>query len=147
FLGDEVIPSGSRIEDAVFYGREFARAGMDYLSLSKGGRFEDAKQPKVGQAAYPYTGPSGHECMPTVYSDERGPFGRNLDLSRNVRAGVRALGLETPVVAAGGIATFATAEGALQRGDADIIASARQSLADPDWFLKMRLGFGSEIRR
>jgi 2,4-dienoyl-CoA reductase-like NADH-dependent reductase (Old Yellow Enzyme family) len=147
FLGDEVIVGGSRVEDAVFYGRALANAGMDYLSLSKGGRFEDAKLPKVGHAAYPYTGQSGHECMPTVYSDERGPFGRNLDLSRAVRAGVRALSLETPIVAAGGIATFATAEGALRRGDADIIASARQSLADPDWFLKMRLGLGDEIRR
>ena len=31
--------------------------------------------------------------------------------------------------------------------DADIIGAARQSLADPDWFLKMRLGRGSEVRR
>jgi hypothetical protein len=35
----------------------------------------------------------------------------------------------------------------LQRGEADIIASARQSLADPDWFLKLREGRGGEIRR
>lgn len=147
FLADEVIDGGSRIEDAVYYAQEFARAGMDFLSLSKGGKFEDAKQPKVGAAAYPYTGPSGHECMPVVLSDERGPFGRNLHLSHAVREGVRALGLETPVVAAGGIATFATAEGALLNGDADIIGAARQSMADPDWFLKMQLGRGEEIRR
>ena len=54
----------------------FAEAGADYLSISKGGRFEDARQPKVGEAVYPYTGRSGYECMPTVISDERGPFGR-----------------------------------------------------------------------
>jgi dimethylglycine catabolism A len=30
---------------------------------------------------------------------------------------------------------------------ADIIASARQSLADPDWFRKLRLGMGDEVRR
>jgi 2,4-dienoyl-CoA reductase-like NADH-dependent reductase (Old Yellow Enzyme family) len=147
FLGDEVIERGSAIEDAVYYGVELARAGMDYLSLSKGGKFEDAKQPKVGQAVYPYTGPSGHECMPTVYSDERGPFGRNLHLSRDVRSAVRRAGLETPVVAAGGITTFEIAEKALHEGDADIIAAARQSLADPDWFSKMRAGRGEEIRR
>ena len=29
----------------------------------------------------------------------------------------------------------------------DLVASARQTLADPDWFLKMRLGRGAEIRR
>jgi 2,4-dienoyl-CoA reductase-like NADH-dependent reductase (Old Yellow Enzyme family) len=120
---------------------------MDYLSLSKGGKFEDAKQPKIGHAAYPYTGPSGHECMPAVLSDERGPFGRNLPLARDVRAGVRALGYTTPVVGAGGIGTFAIAERALEEGDADIIAAARQSLADPDWFQKMRAGRGAEIRR
>ena len=33
---------------------------------------------KVGEAAYPYTGPSGYECMPTVLSDATGPFGRNV---------------------------------------------------------------------
>jgi 2,4-dienoyl-CoA reductase-like NADH-dependent reductase (Old Yellow Enzyme family) len=120
---------------------------MDYLSLSKGGKFEDAKQPKVGQAVYPYTGPSGGECMPTVYSDARGPFGRNLHLSHDVRAAVRAAGLMTPIIAAGGITTFEIAEKALHDGDADIIAAARQSLADPDWFTKMRLGRGEEIRR
>src|SRR6266849_2668721 len=47
FLGDEVIAGGNRVEDAVCCGLEFARAGVDYLSISKGGKFEDAKQPKV----------------------------------------------------------------------------------------------------
>ena len=32
------------------------------------------KQPKVGWASYPYTGRSGYECMPTIYSDAKGPF-------------------------------------------------------------------------
>src|SRR5690606_21304152 len=74
FLGDEVIDGGSRVEDASYFGARFARAGMDFLSVSKGGKFEDAKQPKVGEAAYPYTGPSGHECMPHAKIDARGPF-------------------------------------------------------------------------
>lgn len=147
FLGDEVFPGGSRLEEAVYYAEVFAQAGMDFLSLSKGGRFEDAKQPRVGQAVYPYTGESGHECMPTIYSDARGPWGRNLPLARAVRAAVRSAGAEAPVVAAGAINTFELAEGALLRGDADIIGAARQSLADPDWWLKMRLGRGEEIRR
>ena len=146
-LADEVIAGGSRIEDAVAYAQRFAAAGMDYLSLSKGGKFDDAKQPRVGHAVYPYTGPSGHECMPTIYSDDRGPLGRNLPLARSIREAVRGQGGRTPVVAAGGITTFELAEGALQRGDADIIASARQSLADPDWFMKVRTGRGDEIRR
>jgi 2,4-dienoyl-CoA reductase-like NADH-dependent reductase (Old Yellow Enzyme family) len=147
FLGDEVIEGGSRVEDAAHYGVAFARAGLDFLSLSKGGRFEDAKQPRVGEAVYPYTGPSGHECMPTVRIDARGPFGRNVPLASAVRTAVRAAGFATPVVAAGGIATFEQAEAILQAGHADLVASARQSLADPDWFRKVRLGRGAEVRR
>ncbi len=146
-LADEVVEGGSRVEDACRYARAFAEAGMDFLSLSKGGRFEDAAQPKVGEAVYPYTGRSGYECMPTVFGDAVGPFGRNLGLARQVREAVRAAGFSTPVVAAGGLNDFEICEGALASGAADIVASARQSLADPDWWRKMREGRGAEVRR
>jgi 2,4-dienoyl-CoA reductase-like NADH-dependent reductase (Old Yellow Enzyme family) len=147
FLAEECIPGGSTAEDAAWFGAEFARAGMDYLSLSRGGKFEDAKQPRVGWARYPYTGPSGYECMPTVRSDARGPFGRNADAVRGVHDAVRAAACRTPIVLSGGISTFEQAEELLRSGAADIIASARQSLADPDWFRKLRLGLGDEVRR
>ncbi|MCA9684309.1 MAG: NADH:flavin oxidoreductase [Myxococcales bacterium] len=147
FLGDEVIEGGSDLDDAAHFALAFAKAGMDFLSVSKGGKFDDAHQPKVGEAVYPYTGPSGYECMPTVYSDARGPFARNLPLAARIRADLRAADLATPVVAAGGFNDFEQAEEALGRGEADIIAAARQSLADPDWWAKMRLGRGAEIRR
>ncbi len=146
FLCDETIEGGSNVDDAAFFGAELARAGMDFLSLSTGGKFEDAKQPKVGEAAYPYTGPSGHECMPTALGDERGPFGRNVPKQAQVRAAVRAAGFETPVVVAGGICSFDQAESILARGEGDLIGAARQSLADPDWFKKLRLGRGEEVR-
>ncbi len=147
FLGDEVIAGGNRIDDAVYFGVEFAKAGMDYLSISKGGKFEDAEQPKVGQAVYPYTGQSGYECMPTTLSDERGPFGRSVSLVGAIKRAVSAAGFTTPIVATGGITTFEQAESILQSGDADIIGMARQALADPDWFVKVKLGRGDEIRR
>jgi len=147
FLAEECIPGGSTADDAAFFGVEFARAGMDYLSLSRGGKFEDAGQPKVGWARYPYTGPSGYECMPTVRSDTRGPFGRNVAATSRVRRAVRAAGYTTPVVVCGGISTFDQAEALLQDGVADIVACARQSLADPDWFRKVRMGRGAEVRR
>src|SRR6266480_7190374 len=99
FLGDEVIEGGNRIEDAAYFGVEFARAGFDFLSISKGGKFEDAQQPKVGEAVYPYTGQSGYECMPTVLSDEVGPFGRNVPLVAAIKHGVNAEGFRTPIVA------------------------------------------------
>jgi 2,4-dienoyl-CoA reductase-like NADH-dependent reductase (Old Yellow Enzyme family) len=63
-----------------------------------------------------------------------------------VRRAVREAGFATPVIASGALNTFDIAEHALRNGDADIIAAARQSLADPDWWLKMRMGRGAEIR-
>ncbi|MCG8459967.1 MAG: NADH:flavin oxidoreductase [Holophagales bacterium] len=147
YLTEDCLDGGSTVDDAAYFGTAFARAGMDFLSLSRGGKFEDAKQPKVGRAAYPYTGPSGYECMPTVISDAAGPFGRNREPAAHIRRAIRAAGFATPTVVAGGIATFDQAEGLLRDGVADVVAAARQSLADPDWFRKMRRGRGREVRR
>lgn len=147
FLADEVIAGGSRVEDAIYYAKEFARAGFDFLSLSKGGKFEDASQPKVGHAVYPYTGQSGYECMPTVLSDEVGPFGRSVPLVALIKRAVNEAGYQTPIVATGGISTFEQAEEILRLGEADVVGMARQALADPDWFVKVRLGRGDEVRR
>ncbi len=145
YLSDECIENGSDVDDALYFGVEFARAGMDFLSLSRGGKFDDAKQPQVGAAAYPYTGPSGYECMPVVISDEFGPFGRNLKACRKIRKAIHQAGFDTPVVAIGGIHDFHQAEAVLERAEADIVGSARQSLADPDWFNKIKLGRGEEV--
>ncbi|MFT3841055.1 MAG: NADH:flavin oxidoreductase [Myxococcaceae bacterium] len=147
FLTDEIFEGGGRPDDAAWFGAELARAGIDFLSLSRGGKFEDAKQPKVGHAAYPYTGRSGLECMPTPMIGGAGPWGRNVADVAKVKRAVTAAGFATPVVACGGISTFEQAEQILERGDADIVAAARQSLADPDWFRKIREGRGEEIRR
>jgi 2,4-dienoyl-CoA reductase-like NADH-dependent reductase (Old Yellow Enzyme family) len=146
-LGDEVIAGGTTAAEAPALAVALAEAGLDFVSVSKGGKFEDARPPKVGAAAYPYTGRSGYECMPTIYSDARGPFGRNLPLARAVRDAIRAAGLTTPVIGAGGIASFDHAEAALAAGDCDAVASARQSLADPDWFAKLERGDGAAVRR
>jgi dimethylglycine catabolism A len=147
FLCDDIIEGGNRVDDATYFGLRFAEAKMDFISLSTGGKFEDAKQPKVGEAAYPYTGPSGYECMPTTLSDERGPFSRQIPKQARIRAALRRGGFETPTVVAGGIATFDQAESILRTGEADLIGAARQTLADPDWFRKLRLGHGDAIRR
>ncbi len=147
FLTEDCIEGGSTVEDACYFGVELARAGLDFLSLSRGGKFEDAKQPKIGRAVYPYTGPSGYECMPTAISDARGPFGRNLPAAARVTGALRAAGLATPIVLSGGLCTFEQAEAILRRGEADLIGAARQSLADPDWFRKLRHGRGEEVRR
>jgi 2,4-dienoyl-CoA reductase-like NADH-dependent reductase (Old Yellow Enzyme family) len=146
FLADECIEGGSRVEDAVYFGVAFARAGVDFISLSRGGKFDDAKQPAVGAAVYPYTGRSGYECMPQFISDERGPFGRNAEPTAAVRKAIREAGSRVPVVCTGGIHNFEMAEDYLARGVCDIVGAARQSLADPDWFRKVLLGFGEAVR-
>lgn len=145
YLAEDCVEDGNTVEDAAWFGAEFAKAGFDFLSLSRGGRFEDAAQPKVGEAAYPYTGPSGYECMPQYVSDEFGPFGRNVAPAEAIHDAVRATGNRTPIVVTGGIHGFEQAEKILQSGKADIIGLARQSLADPDWFRKVRQGYGEEV--
>ncbi len=140
FLADECIAGGSDVSDASFFGVAFAGAGMDFLSTSRGGKFDDAKQPAVGAAAYPYTGESGYECMPQFISDERGPFGRNAEPTAAIRKAVRDAGSAVPLVCTGGIHNFEMAEDYLARGVCDIVGAARQSLADPDWFRKTAWG-------
>jgi 2,4-dienoyl-CoA reductase-like NADH-dependent reductase (Old Yellow Enzyme family) len=146
FLSEDCIAGGNTIDDAGYFAVAFARAGMDFLSLSRGGKFEDAKQPRIGEAAYPYTGPSGYECMPQYLSDTSGPFGRNVGPSARIRAAVRAAGYATPIVVTGGIHAFEQAEAILAAEQADIIGFARQALADPDWFIKVRAGCGGQVR-
>lgn len=145
FLSDEIIKQGSGINDACFFAKAFAGAGMNFLSLSRGGKFDDAKQPRVGAAAYPYTGQSGYECMPAYLSDEQGPWGRNVEPVAQIRAVIREAGFTTPIVTAGGIYSFDQAEALLTNDNADIVGFARQALADPDWFEKVRTGQGSEV--
>ncbi len=147
FLAEECVLGGNAAEDAAWFGAELARAGMDYLSLSRGGKFEDAKQPRVGWSRYPYTGPSGYECMPTVRSDERGPFGRNASATRAVCQAVRDAGCATPIVLAGGIATFEQAEalaaGRRRRYHRLGQAEPRRSRLVPE----ASIGVGDQVRR
>ncbi|MEZ5498669.1 MAG: hypothetical protein R3E77_04465 [Steroidobacteraceae bacterium] len=145
-LADECIAGGTEVDEARQIAVALARAGMDFISLSRGGKFDDAKQPKVGEAAYPYTGRSGYECMPSYYSDARGPFGRNFAAAQQIRQSLRDAGLATPLVVAGGVFGFEQAEAVLRQGIGDIVGLARQALADPDWFRKVRSGRGGDVR-
>jgi dimethylglycine catabolism A len=127
FLGEECIRNGYTVLDAAPIAIELARAGADYVSLSAGGKFEDARIIE-GEPLYPYTGYSGDRCMPgAAYPD-----GANLAMPEAVRAALRAAGYETPVVAVGKIGTKELAEKVLARGQGDLIGMARALLADPD---------------
>ncbi len=146
YLAEECIEGGNQVDDAAWFGVEFARAGMDFVSTSRGGKFDDAKQPGIGASAYPYTGRSGYECMPQYLSDEFGPFGRNIAPTATIRHAIHAAGFATPLVCTGGVHNFDMAEAMLAREDCDIVGTARQSLADPDWALKTALGLGQQVR-
>ena len=145
-LAEDCIQGGLRLEDSLHYAERLSNAGLDFLSLSRGGKFEDALPPKVGEAIYPYTGRSGYECMPQIISDEAGPFGRNNQSAQEIRQRLRSIGLDTPIIVAGGIHNFSQAEDLIRNGVADIAGLARQALADPDWFEKVRSGRGGEVR-
>ena len=146
YLTEDCIENGSMTDDSCYFGQQFAAAGMDFISTSRGGKFDDAKQPAIGDAVYPYTGPSGYECIPGYISDAFGPFGRNFAATAQIRAAMRESGFTTPVVVTGGIYDFQQAETLLESGTADVVGLARQSLADPDWFRKVRTGHGGAIR-
>ena len=146
FLADECIEGGTGVDDAAWFGVQFAQAGMDFLSTSRGGKFDDAKQPGVGWAAYPYTGRSGYECMPSYLSDAQGPFGRNVAATHAIRDALRAAGHATPIVCTGGVHRYEQAEAMLADGTCDLVGIARQALADPDWPRKLASGHGDTIR-
>jgi dimethylglycine catabolism A len=105
FLAEECIEGGNQLDETRAIGVAFATAGMDFVSTSRGGKFEDAARPAVNAAAYPYTGQSGYECMPQFISDARGPFGRNAAPTRAIRDAIRGAGFRTPVVCTAGRTT------------------------------------------
>jgi 2,4-dienoyl-CoA reductase-like NADH-dependent reductase (Old Yellow Enzyme family) len=128
-LADDGQIVGNTLDDARRIGVELARAGLDFLSISRGGKFEDALQPPVGEAMYPYTGPSGAVCIPRRKGD---PPAVNTYLAAGIREAVRGQGFTIPVVTAGRIHTFEQAESVLRGGRADLVGMARALLADPD---------------
>ncbi|HLO04567.1 MAG TPA: NADH:flavin oxidoreductase [Symbiobacteriaceae bacterium] len=142
FLGDECIKGGYSTNEARAIALRLARLGADYISLSAGGKFED-HVPREGQPPYPYTGYSGDRCMPS----HEFPDGINLYMADGVKRYLVEHGLQTPVLAAGKIATQAMAEGILAEGRADLIGMARGLLADPDLPKKWREGEAERVVR
>ena len=142
FLAEEFIKDGYTIEESKLIGLRVAQLGVDYISLSVGGKFEDAVY-REGQPLYPYTGYSGDRCMPGADY----PSLPHAHLPAAVKAFVNSKGFNVPVISAGKISDPVTAEQLLQDGKADIIGMARQLLADPDWPIKTRQGRSDQIVR
>ncbi len=135
FLADEFIKDGYTVSDAKLIGLRLARLGAAYLSLSVGGKFEDAIH-VAGQVPYPYTGYSGDRCMPGDWY----PAVPHAHFSAEIKTFIRAHGFDTPVATAGKISDPDDAERLIATGAVDIVGIARGLLADPDWPSKVRRG-------
>lgn len=135
FDGEECIKGGYGLTDSKYMALRFAQLGADYISLSAGGKFEDAVK-KEGEPLYPYTGYSGDRTMPPASY----PFAANLYLARDIREFIHAHGYRTPVITTGKINTPPLAEAILASEQADLVGIARALLADPDLPRKARTG-------
>ena len=142
FDAEECIKDGYGLGESKHIALRMAQLGVDYISLSAGGKFEDAVA-KEGEALYPYTGYSGDRAMPpATYQD-----GANVYLAADIKAFVNEQGFRTPIVTTGKISTPQMAEEILASGKADLVGFARALLADPDFPRKARLGQPDKIVR
>ena len=142
FLAEESIKDGYGLPDAQRIALRLAQMGVDYISLSVGGKFEDAIH-KPGQPLYPYTGYSGDRCMPGDWY----PALPHAGLAAAIKRYVNDKGYDVPVASVGKISDPADAERLLDEGKADLIGMARQLLADPDWVRKVAEGRPEKIIR
>jgi dimethylglycine catabolism A len=140
--GDEFTLGGNTLQQSRSIALRLAQFGLDYISVSAGGKFEDAVA-KQGEALIPYTGYSGHRAMPPHWMPEK----VNVYLAADIRKTLREAGYQTPVVAAGRIPNARVAEGVLENREADLVAIARPTLCDPQWPRKTVEGREKEILR
>jgi 2,4-dienoyl-CoA reductase-like NADH-dependent reductase (Old Yellow Enzyme family) len=132
YLAEEAIKDGFTLEESKRIGLRMAQLGADYISLSVGGKFEDAVH-REGEPLYPYTGYSGDRCMPGNWY----PPMPHAHLAAGIKAYINDKGFDVPVISVGKISNPDDAENLLREGKADIIGMARQLLADPDWVKKV----------
>lgn len=142
FDGEECIKNGYTLNDSRQMALRMAQLGVDWISISAGGKFEDAIH-KPGDPLYPYTGYSGDRCMPGVsYPDMANAY-----LAEGIKRFINERGYFVPVVATGKIRSPEQAEQLLQNRGADLIGMARALLADPDLPKKAREGRSDKIIR
>jgi 2,4-dienoyl-CoA reductase-like NADH-dependent reductase (Old Yellow Enzyme family) len=130
--GDDLCLGGTTLLHSTKTACELARRGIDYISVSCGGQWEDALPPAPGEPPSAYTGYSGLRCWPRAWD----PNGANVYLAERIRQALRKAGHQTPVITAGKIPTAEFAEEILREGQADLIGLGRPLLCDPDWVNK-----------
>jgi 2,4-dienoyl-CoA reductase-like NADH-dependent reductase (Old Yellow Enzyme family) len=130
--GDDLCLGGTTLLHSTKTACELARRGIDYISVSCGGQWEDALPPPPGEPPSAYTGYSGLRCWPRAWD----PDGANVYLAERIHQALRKAGYQTPVITAGKIPTAEFAEEVLREGEADLIGLGRPLLCDPDWVKK-----------
>ncbi len=140
YLADEFIRGGYTVEDAKLIGLRMAQLGADYLSLSVGGKFEDAVH-TPGHVLHAYSGYSGDRCMPGDWY----PMALHAQMAVEIKAFLVANGFDVPVISAGKLSDPDVVEALIASGKLDMVAIARGLLADPDWVKKVRLGHTDRI--
>lgn len=122
---DELAPwAGITPETAPDIAVQLCGLGIDYLVVVRGSIFSANA-----------TRPDHHEAA-----------GFNIELTRQVRAALRAAGLELPVFVQGSVVDPGQAEWALGDGVADGVEMTRAQLADPDLVAHLRAGTPERIR-
>ena len=135
FNAEEFIKNGYTVVDSKRIAVRLAELGVDYISLSAGGKFEDAVHTQ-GQVLFPYSGYSGDRCMPGEWL----PRGLHVGIAAEVKAHLLSKGHYVPVGVAGKLDDPRDAERVIADGMVDIVGIARGLLADPNWPVKVRKG-------
>jgi 2,4-dienoyl-CoA reductase-like NADH-dependent reductase (Old Yellow Enzyme family) len=138
--GDEFTSGGNSLMQSKAIAMRLAEMGLDYISVSAGGKFEDAV-PKKDEPLDPYTGYSGCRAMPPIWMPEK----VNVYLAAELKKTLNRLGYELTIITAGRIPTAQVAEGILQNNRADMVAIGRPILCDPSWPNKYKKGLEGEV--
>ncbi len=141
--GDDLVLGGNTLLHSTQIANKLAEEGIDYISVSCGGQWEDALPTPHGEPPSAYTGYSGLRCWPRRWD----PDGANVYLSEGILKALRKAGHSVPVITAGKIPTPDFAEEILQGGKADLIGLGRPLLCDPDWATKAMEGREEDIVR
>ncbi len=113
------VPGGTTIEESIQLARTLENHWLDVIDVSAGNQDSLLSIPPA-----------------------EAPEATHADLAGRIKAAV-----SIPVIAVGKVQTRSTAEKILQEGKADLVALARQLLADPDWPRKVQEGREGEVVR
>ena len=130
--GEEFVIGGNTLKQTTEIAKLYAKAGMDFISVSAGGKTEDGAW---------YTGYSGSRCMPPANH----PYGLHVYLAEGIKNALREVNSDIPVTVSGKVKDLDHGEQIFDEGKADLIGVCRPALADPEWITKQVEGRQNEI--